>query len=107
MGWSRGLCTPEDSSGRGSMGKSSGRRPRRFERRHEMTEARGNVRDPMRSATSSGAVSAGIRRDPPKTCATPHGKSEEAIVAEMARTLKPAGAKGLCLNRASHGGGTA
>jgi hypothetical protein len=61
----------------------------------------------MGSATCSGAVSAGIRRGPPKARAIPHGKSEEAIVAEMARRAKPAGAKGLCLSRASHGGGTA
>lgn len=107
MGWSSYLCFSEDSNGCGCMGKRSSRHPRRLKRRHERKEMRGNGRDPMRSAISSDAVSVDIRRGTPKFCMMPHGKSEEAIVAVRARTLKPAGAKGLCLGHAYNAGGTA
>jgi hypothetical protein len=39
MGWSSLLCTGEDSSGCGFVGKRSSRHPRCFEQRHERKEA--------------------------------------------------------------------
>jgi hypothetical protein len=68
---------------------------------------RGNGRDPIKSAISSDAVSVDIRRGTPKFRMMLYGKSEEAIVAVRARTLKPAGAKGLCLSHAFNAGGIA
>jgi hypothetical protein len=87
------------------MGKRSGRHPRRLKRRHERKETQENGRDPIRSTASSAVVSAGIRRETPKFRTTLNGKSEEAIIAMKAGKL--VGAKGLCLSRASHGGGIA
>jgi hypothetical protein len=70
----------------------------------------GDVRERTRAHAVDGGsavVSGDIRRRTPKFCATPCGQSEEAIVARKARTREPAGAKGLCLSRASYGGRTA
>ena len=75
---------------------SDGTRGRRREERMRSHEVAG----------CSTGVRVGIRREPPKSCPTPQGKSEEAIVAMKARTAEPAGAKGLYLSRASHGRGT-
>ncbi len=65
----------------------------------------------MRSREAGGrsaAVGEGIRRDNAEVPGPmPHGKSEGAIVAMMAGTTEPAGAKVPCLSRASHGGGAA
>src|SRR5206468_3383142 len=41
----------------------------------------------MRSAASSAVVSTGIRHEEPKSWATPHGKSEEAIRAKKAESI--------------------
>lgn len=107
LGWPSRLEADEGRSGRGCMCEGSGRHPRRLKRRHERKETRGNGRDPMRSAECSAAVRVGIRREPPKSHPTLHGKSEETKVAKKAWTTEPAGATGLYLSCAFDGGGAA
>lgn len=74
------------------------------------TRGRGRA-ERMRSREVGGCsavVGEGIRRETPKSQAPmPDGKSEGEIVAMMAGTTEPTGAKVPCLSRAIHGGGAA
>src|SRR3990172_8850811 len=101
MGWSSRLRDDEDSNGRGFMGIRSGRRPRRLKRRHEGKETRGVGGWLRRRKRGYKAHNAEVPRDALREVGGGHR------VAMKAWTAQPAGAKGLCLSRASYAGGTA